>query len=229
MLRQLFFIIILSLAASITGEDAIINVNDSNDSVDPDAEYCLSPNSTFNCNIRSAWLACLTMPTVSHCIIALPFQSTIYINTTKGYLTLLEGFNIVLSGTDSSVNALSPAHSSFILFYSTNLSEHSSLKILNVEINGFGTSTFDGGVMKISGHCALEMLNVKIYNSTGRFGGAIYISSTFENLINITNCILTHSYASKGGSLYLDTNVSNFIISRSEISHGIATSNGYYI
>ena len=203
-----------------------MHVRDLSDSADPNAENCVNVTLYKRCNIRSAWLACSDI-TPSTCVISLPFQREIEFNTTKGYLTLLEESKIILMGNYSIVTAISHSKSSFISLYSTDESKYSSLKIANLAVHGFGGPTIDGGMMSIIGGCALEMINVNISNSSGHLGGALYISSTSANMINITDCTVTYSTAVNGGAIYLNSNVNNFFMSNSKIMRGDATSNGY--
>ena len=102
--------------------------------------------------------------------------SVLQVNTSLGPMILHDDYNITLRGavTVTVIHAIQPSVGRFIL-YNTNSGVSSALSISGVGMEGFGSSTIDGGTIFLSGDCALSLDSVRFANSTGYNGGALYL------------------------------------------------------
>ena len=241
------FILILITSLVHSSTNLIVQV-DYKEDLSSAATYCDLPTSG-NCNVRSAWLKCLSSVTANdQCTIKLPFSETIHFNTTRGNLFSNSTINIVIEGNSALIKAYDLSQNSFIVYHPiphTNVS--STLRISDLILNGFGNKLIDGGTIRINGTCALNLTNVTITNSVGFYGGALYIRFKHEyfvivqfilfmlmrflfsdNVVSsfIFGCVFSNNHAHSGGAMFIAHQVSNVLIRESTVSHCSAELDG---
>ena len=169
------FLILILISSAQASTNLVVQVDNKED-LSSTATHCDLPASG-NCNVRSAWLKCLSsVTTYDLCTIKLPFYETIYFNTSKGNLFSNSTINIEIEGNSALIEAYALSQNSFIAHHPIpHTNAASSLKILDLTLSGFGDTTIDGGTIQINGTCALNLTNVTITNSVGFYGGALYI------------------------------------------------------
>ena len=123
------------------------------------------------CSLRAAWYMCQSGEA---CVINI-LPSVLHVNTSLGPMILNEDYNITLFGNGSTIHALQPSVDRFIVYNSSGSGASSALSISRVGMDGFGSSTIDGGTIFLSGDCALSLDSVWFTNNSGYNGGALYI------------------------------------------------------
>ena len=176
-------LLILIYTCSATGDT--ITVNDITD-LPTLNQYGCSGGSSEKCNLRAAWSRCSILTTPTDCIIKLPERSTLIFNTSIGSLTLIKESSISIFGNITRISSLLYPASTNRLIYFNDTSTFSSfnsgmsapltsLRIMGVEIFGFGSPATDGGTIFLRGDCLLELNATSFLNSTAHWGGALYV------------------------------------------------------
>jgi hypothetical protein len=99
-----------------------------------------------------------------------------------------------------------------------------SLFIFDLKLRAFGNPYINGGTLYINGPCNIYLSNVEISQSTGSYGGAIYLNNNMNGTIYLQNSTIKSSTALMGGGIYIDRYVNGFTLNSSIIQFCISTS-----
>jgi hypothetical protein len=211
----------------------------------PNATFC-SPVSGPLCNLRSAWAACAS---VFSCTIYLPAYETVSLSSNVsfgGELKLTDKHNVTVVGQGATVicdegNAKGcttrlffyEAASSFFDFFdddAVNVDNDvtaPTLRVFDLTIKDFGSSSLDGGAVYAVGSSILSFTNVTFQSTTGSDGGSIYISDNLLHDVTVDRCVFVRCSAkSNGGAIYLYENIKYLTVKASKFTHCTAENNG---
>eukprot|EP01041_Mallomonas_annulata_P001553 gene1553-3000_t len=170
-------------------------------------------NHSITCNLRSAIATCIDLFTISdHCDIYLPSNSAIFLNSSSYppleislNLLLSSSFRLSIFGQGSSIKCIPEGNDNnnncqHRFLSVSNLNEESeffSFHLYNLTINGFGSTSIDGGALFLQGLNNTVINKVTFENNIGSNGGALYMTDSSHS--HIDNCVFVSNYGSYGG------------------------------
>ena len=101
---------------------------------------------------------------------------------------------------------------------------NNELKLQNITLSGFGSTTSDGGALYINGFSSIEMSYVSFLGNKGLTGGAIYIINA--TYVTITGCTFKNNIAINGGGAVFLKNVKEVIVEDSTFESNIVSTVG---
>lgn len=226
--------------------EVTIQVRYRSDDVTASANYCI-PTSTELCNLRSAWKACNSFLTTDvHCVIEVPKDYLIYLNSGLGPLPLLGTSNIQLKGNNSIIYQQTPSTDGvvetdltdtstidyrFIVYTQSDPKAIPSLTIQEAQIYYFGSNQNDGGAFYFYGSVNININSAFIYSSKASNGGGIYVQGNTAGVTRLHNVqISSSSVVNSGGGIFVQGshNVDLTLVSTISCQAG-GFGGGYYI
>lgn len=179
------------------------------DSYVPFASYCSSSTSTGLCNLRSAWISCLTSQEA--CEITLPSIAAIALNSSFGSLAFSGGSNLTILGQGA---VLTPVYQylQFITYTSNpvlSVDNTTHLALVNMTLFGFGNETaVNGGALLFDGDAQLEIHHVTFRSNRAENGGTIYITRNNQPVDIANSNFIDCSAVYNGGAVNIQNTVS---------------------
>jgi hypothetical protein len=224
------FILVASVCLTYSLQYYVVN---SADSIANTAS-CSVPSS--QCNLRSAWSACLLQPSPIACSIYLPTNGVLYMNSMYGSLSVNVSANITIWGNGATVAPVEGAEWTVPLFNIWSSESQTSLTRIyfdaqDVSFNSFDGSTVDGVVVSARGKFDVTLTNVQV-SGISSFAGAIYAdgyyspsSTSSHSSLTIVQSFFSNSVAMVGGAaVYVENAVRTEIVGSQFV--GLQAENG---